>query len=173
VGDEAVTELGVDIIRVSRIRETLERFGQRFALRVLTPAEAAYVRTNAERFAGRWAAKEAVSKVLGLGVRGVGWRDIEVVRLPTGQPAVRLSGRARSRAEQLGMGRIALSITHEREYAVAVASGIRTEGGAFLFPPDIEERLDERERRLLGRLARIRSLAGELRREDEVGESRA
>ena len=173
MGEEAVTELGVDIIRVSRIRETLERFGQRFALRVLTPAEAAYVRTNAERFAGRWAAKEAVSKVLGLGVRGVGWRDIEVVRLPTGQPAVRLSGRARSRAEQLGMGRIALSITHEREYAVAVASGIRTEGGAFLFPPDIEERLDERERRLLGRLERIRSLAGELRREDEVGESRA
>ena len=152
MGEEAITELGVDIIRVSRIRETLERFGQRFALRVLTPAEAAYVRTNAERFAGRWAAKEAVSKVLGLGVRGVGWRDIEVVRLPTGQPAVRLSGRARSRAEQLGMGRIALSITHEREYAVAVASGIRTEGGAFLFPPDIEERLGERERRLLGRL---------------------
>ena len=173
MGEEAITELGVDIIRVSRIRETLERFGQRFALRVLTPAEAAYVRTNAERFAGRWAAKEAVSKVLGLGVRGVGWRDIEVVRLPTGQPAVRLSGRARSRAEQLGMGRIALSITHEREYAVAVASGIRTEGGAFLFPPDIEERLGERERRLLGRLERIRSLAGELRREDEVGESRA
>ena len=173
MGEEAITELGVDIIRVSRIRETLERFGQRFALRVLTPAEAAYVRTNAERFAGRWAAKEAVSKVLGLGVRGVGWRDIEVVRLPTGQPAVRLSGRARSRAEQLGMGRIALSITHEREYAVAVASGIRTEGGAFLFPPDIEERLGERERRLLGRLERVRSLAGELRREDEVGESRA
>ncbi len=173
MGEEAITELGVDIIRVSRIRETLERFGQRFALRVLTPAEAAYVRTNAERFAGRWAAKEAVSKVLGLGVRGVGWRDIEVVRLPTGQPAVRLSGRARSRAEQLGMGRIALSITHEREYAVAVASGIRTESGAFLFPPDIEERLGEHERRLLGRLERIRSLAGELRREDEVGESRA
>ena len=173
MGDDATTELGVDIIRVSRIRETLERFGPRFALRVLTPAEAAYVRTNAERFAGRWAAKEAVSKVLGLGVRGVGWRDIEVVRLPTGQPAVRLSGRARARAEQLGMGRIALSITHEREYAVAVASGTRTAGGAFLFPPDIEERLDERERRLLGRLERIRSLAGELRREDELGESPA
>ena len=173
MGDDATTELGVDIIRVSRIRETLERFGQRFALRVLTPAEAAYVRTDAERFAGRWAAKEAISKVLGLGVRGVGWRDIEVVRLPTGQPAVRLSGRARARAEQLGMGRISLSITHEREYAVAVASGIRTAGGAFLFPPDIEDRLDERERRLLGRLERIRSLAGELRREDEVGESPA
>ncbi len=158
---EPIPELGVDIIRVSRIGEALQRFGARFASRVLTTEEASYVRSNAERFAGRWAAKEAVSKVLGLGVRGVGWRDIEVVRLPTGQPAVRLSGRALARARQLGMGRIALSITHEREYAVAVASGVRTEGGAFLFPPDIEARLDERERRLMGRLDRIRALSAE------------
>lgn len=106
-----------------------------------------------------------MSKVLGLGVRGVGWRDIEIVRLPTGQPAVRLHGRARRRAEQLGMGRIALSITHEREYAVAVASGERTEGGAFLFPPDIDERLDERERRLLERIDRLRRLAEDVQRE--------
>ena len=169
---DEIPELGVDIIRVSRIGEALQRFGPRFARRVLTPAEASYVRSNAERFAGRWAAKEAVSKVLGLGVRGVGWRDIEVVRLPTGQPAVRLSGRALARAEQLGMGRIALSITHEREYAVAVASGIRTAGGAFLFPPDIEARLDEREQRLLARIDRIRDLATELRGADGPGENR-
>ncbi len=160
--DGAIAELGVDIIRVDRIHAALERHGERFARRVLTAAEAAYVRSNAERFAGRWAAKEAVSKVLGLGVRGVGWRDIEVVRLPTGQPAVRLSGRAHARAHQLGMGRIALSITHEREYAVAVASGVRTAGGAFLFPPDIEERLDEREQRLVARLERIRALGREV-----------
>jgi len=169
---DEIPELGVDIIRVSRIGEALQRFGARFARRVLTPAEASYVRSNAERFAGRWAAKEAVSKVLGLGVRGVGWRDIEVVRLPTGQPAVRLSGRALARAEQLGMGRIALSITHEREYAVAVASGIRTAGGAFLFPPDIEARLDEREQRLLARIDRLRDLATELRGADGPGENR-
>ena len=85
--------------------------------------------------AGRWAAKEAVSKVLGLGVRGIGWRDIEIERLPTGQPAVRLHGRAAARAEQLGMGRIALSITHESDYAVAIAFGIRTAGGRYVFPP--------------------------------------
>ncbi len=161
-GPAPISELGIDIIRVERIRAALARHGNRFARHVLTAAEAAYVGSNAERFDGRWAAKEAVSKVLGLGVRGVGWRDIEVVRLPTGQPAVRLSGRARARAAQLGMGRIALSITHEREYAVAVASGERTEGGAFLFPLDIDERLDERERRLLARLERIRSLGREL-----------
>ena len=71
------------------------------------------------------------------------------------------------------MGRIAVSISHEREYAVAIAFGVRTAGGAFVFPVDIEARLDDRERQLLGRLERIRSLARELRREDEVGESRA
>jgi holo-[acyl-carrier protein] synthase len=159
----ATTELGVDIIQVGRIRETLARFGPRFASRVLTPEEAAYVRDRPEQLAGRWAAKEAVSKVLGLGVRGVGWREIEVVRLPTGQPAIRLSGRARARAVQLGMGRIAISISHEREYAVAVASGVRTAGGAFVFPPDIDARLDERERRLLERMERLRGLAAESR----------
>ncbi len=139
------TELGIDIIRVARIADSLARFGDRFIQRVLTPREAAYVRGRAETMAGRWAAKEAVSKVLGLGVRGIGWRDIEVERLPTGQPAVVLHGRAARRAEQLGMGRIALSISHETEFAVAIAYGVRTEGGRFLFPPDIEARLDERE----------------------------
>jgi len=150
------TELGIDIIKVDRIRETLAKFGARFSNRVLTPAEQRYVRDRPETMAGRWAAKEAVSKVLGLGVRGIGWRDIEVERLPTGQPAVRLHGRAAARAEQLGMGRIAVSITHESDYAVAIAYGIRTAGGRYLFPPDIEDRLDDRERRILARIERLR-----------------
>lgn len=152
------TELGIDIIKVSRIRDSLARFGRRFPLRVLTESEDRYVRDRPETFAGRWAAKEAVSKVLGLGVRGIGWRDIEIERLPTGQPHVRLHGRAATRAEQLGMGRIAVSITHEAEYAVAIAFGIRTAGGRFLFPPDIEARLDDRERRILARMERLRTL---------------
>jgi holo-[acyl-carrier protein] synthase len=152
------SELGIDIIRVERIRRTLERFGTRFSRRVLTPGEQRYVRDRPETLAGRWAAKEAVSKVLGLGVRGIGWRDIEVERLPTGQPAVRLHGRAARRAEQMGMARIALSISHEADYAVAIAFGIRTAGGRYLFPPDIEDRLDDRERRILARLERLRDL---------------
>jgi holo-[acyl-carrier protein] synthase len=156
------TELGIDIIRVSRIAASLTRFGERFIDRVLTPREAAYVRGRPETMAGRWAAKEAVSKVLGLGVRGIGWRDIEVERLPTGQPTVKLHGRAARRAEQLGMGRIAISISHESEFAVAIAYGVRTEGGRFLFPPDIEERLDEREAALLRRLERLRAMASEV-----------
>ncbi|MGK2850922.1 MAG: holo-ACP synthase [Candidatus Limnocylindrales bacterium] len=153
------TELGIDIIKVDRIRDTIARFGPRFTGRVLTPAEQRYVRDRPETMAGRWAAKEAVSKVLGLGVRGIGWRDIEVERLPTGQPSVRLHGRAAARAEQLGMGRIALSISHESDYAVAIAFGVRTLGGRFVFPPDIEERLDDRERRILARIERLREAA--------------
>jgi holo-[acyl-carrier protein] synthase len=153
------TELGIDIIKVSRIRDSIARFGRRFPLRVLTEREDRYVRDRPETFAGRWAAKEAVSKVLGLGVRGIGWRDIEIERLPTGQPHVQLHGRAAARAEQLGMGRIAVSITHEAEYAVAIAFGIRTAGGRFLFPPDIEARLDDRERRILARMERMRTMA--------------
>ena len=153
---EGTTELGIDIIKVHRIRDTLAKFGERFSRRVLTDAERRYVRDRPETFAGRWAAKEAVSKVLGLGVRGIGWRDIEIVRLPTGQPSVRLHGRAAARAEQLGMGRIAISITHASEYAVAIAFGVRMAGGAYLFPPDIEARLDDRERRILARMERLR-----------------
>jgi len=155
---EGTTELGIDIIKVERIAAALKRFGDRFPRRVLTDAEQRYVRNRPQNFAGRWAAKEAVSKVLGLGVRGVGWRDIEIARLPTGQPQVRLHGRAKARAEQLGMARVAVSISHEGDYAVAIAFGVRTAGGSFLFPPDIEDRLDDRERAILERIERLREL---------------
>jgi holo-[acyl-carrier protein] synthase len=154
-----LAELGIDIIKVARIRDALARFGPRFSARVLTPAEQGYVRDRPETLAGRWAAKEAVSKVLGLGVRGVGWREIEIERLPTGQPAVVLHDRAARRAEQLGMARIAVSISHEDDYAVAIAYGIRSTGGRFVFPPDIEARLEDRERRILARMERLRALA--------------
>jgi holo-[acyl-carrier protein] synthase len=171
---EGTTELGIDIVKVERIRAAIERFGERFSNRVLTPTERRYVRGRPETFAGRWAAKEAVSKVLGLGVRGIGWKDIEVERLPTGQPAIRLHGRAEQRAAQLGMGRIALSITHESDYAVAVAFGVRTAGGKYVFPLDIDQRLDDRERQLLARFERMRDLHEQTRAlaaeidEDEV-----
>jgi holo-[acyl-carrier protein] synthase len=163
---QGATELGIDIIRIDRIRRALARYGARFPHRVLTPAERAYVRDRPTTLAGRWAAKEAVSKVLGLGVRGIGWREIEVERLPTGQPAIRLHGRAAARAEQLGIGRIAVSISHEADYAVAIAFAVRTAAGRFVFPPDIDARLDEREQRLLARMERLgrlqRAAAGDV-----------
>ncbi len=158
---QGTPEIGLDVIRVDRIRDALARFGDRFVDRVLTPAEARYVRGRPQTFAGRWAAKEAVSKVLGLGVRGIGWRDIEIERLPTGQPAVRLHGRAAARADQLGVERVAVSITHEREYALAIAFGVRSAGGRYVVPPDIDARLDEREAALLRRMERLRGLAAE------------
>jgi len=170
---EGTTELGIDIIRVERIRAALERFGPRFSRRVLTDAERRYVRDRPETMAGRWAAKEAVSKVLGLGVRGIGWQDIEIERMPTGQPAVRLHGRAATRAEQLEMGRIAISITHESEYAVAIAFGVRTAGGRYVFPLDIEARLDDRERRILARLERLRGAADTVKGETTENDVRA
>jgi holo-[acyl-carrier protein] synthase len=167
---DGTTELGIDIIKVDRIRAAIDRFGERFSNRVLTASERRYVRGRPETFAGRWAAKEAVSKVLGLGVRGIGWRDIEIERMPTGQPAVRLHGRAAARAEQLGMVRIAVSITHEADYAVAVAFGVRTAGGRYVFPADIEDRLDDRERRLLARMDRLRALHNESARLADKGD---
>jgi len=115
--------IGIDIVRVSRIAGVLQRHPTRFETRVLTDAERAYVRARPETMSGRWAAKEAVSKVLGLGIRGIGWREIEIERQPTGQPTVRLHGGAARQAEDLGIAQIAVSITHEREYAVAVAFG--------------------------------------------------
>src|SRR3954452_21438309 len=162
---EGTTELGIDIIKIERIAHAIERFGERFAKRVLTEHEQRYVRNRPQNFAGRWAAKEAVSKVLGLGVRGVGWTEIEIQRLPTGAPSVKLHARAARRAEQLGMGRIAVSISHEGDYAVAIAFGIRTAGGTFLFPPDIEDRLDDREREILERMRRLGEMERDLERE--------
>ena len=156
------TEVGIDIIKVDRIRSAIKKHGRRFAARVLTDHEDAYVRDRPENFAGRWAAKEAVSKVLGLGVRGVGWREIEIIRLPTGAPVCKLHDRALRRANQLGMERVAVSISHEREYAVAVAFGVRTEGGEFVFPVDMEARLDDREKQLMTRMRALRGLDAEV-----------
>jgi holo-[acyl-carrier protein] synthase len=157
------TELGIDIVKVERIANAIAKHGRRFAGRVLTDHEDAYVRDRPENFAGRWAAKEAVSKVLGLGVRGVGWREIEIIRLPTGAPTVRLHDRALQRANQLGMQRVAVSISHEREYAVAIAFGIRTEGGEYVFPLDMEARLGDREKQLLARMRELGELQERVR----------
>lgn len=110
---------GVDIIEISRVRQVLERYGQRFLERVYTPGEIGYCRGRASNLAARFAAKEATMKALGTGVRGVGWKDIEVVRQESGAPSIRLHGRAKVRARRLGVREISLSLSHSREYAVA------------------------------------------------------
>ena len=92
---------GVDIIEIWRVGQVLERYGQRFLDRVFTPGEIAYCRGRPHNLAARFAAKEAVMKALGTGVRGVGWKDIEVVRQDSGAPAILLHKRAKSRAQRL------------------------------------------------------------------------
>ena len=110
---------GVDIIEIPRVRLVFERYGQRFLDRVFTAGEIAYCRGRASNLAARFAAKEAAMKALGTGVRGVAWKDIEIVRQESGAPSIQLHGRAKNRAEHLGVQEMALSLSHSREYAVA------------------------------------------------------
>jgi holo-[acyl-carrier protein] synthase len=114
-------EIGIDLVDIERIVAVLGKHPDRFRRRVLTAAEQRYCGHRVERIAGRWAAKEAVSKVLGLGVRGVGWREIEVLPNRAGAPQVRLYARAAARAGALGLEQVTVSISHERKMAVAVA----------------------------------------------------
>jgi len=120
------SEVGIDIIETGRIRNVLEKHPRRFLDRVYTEWEQMYCRTNILHLSGRWAAKEAVSKVLGLGVRGVGWREIEIRRTRAGQPTVTLHGRAEARRAAIGLrSPLSVSISHIRDLAVAVAVGLR------------------------------------------------
>ena len=114
---------GIDIVEVPRIAAAVERFGERFLNRVFTPDEIRYCRSkqNAmERFAARFAAKEAGFKAIGTGWRhGVTWKDIEVGREPGGRPTVCYSGRAAEFAARLGMRHDSLSLSHTTENAIA------------------------------------------------------
>lgn len=114
---------GIDLVEISRIQQSLERFGKRFLDRVYTAAEQAYClrkRNAAESLAARFAAKEAGAKALGTGIsRGVSWLEIEVVREPGGRPAIRFHGRAAEIARHLGVANVALSITHTGTLSMA------------------------------------------------------
>lgn len=110
---------GIDIVDVRRIRRVLDRYGERFLHRVYTEAEIAVCRRNVEALAARFSGKEAVMKTLGL--RYLPWKDIEILPDPRGKPLVTLYGRAKERSLQLKLGEIAISLSHEREYAVAAA----------------------------------------------------
>ena len=114
---------GIDLAEVDRIRKSIERFGDRFLKRVYTPGEIAYVERKAnkyERYAARFAAKEAGMKALGTGWRnGITWQDFEVTNLPSGRPTLRLHGAARVIAHQIGVTKISLSLTHTAENGMA------------------------------------------------------
>ncbi|HUS93177.1 MAG TPA: holo-ACP synthase [Phycisphaerae bacterium] len=119
---------GVDLVDCARLAEVIERHGERFLSRVFTEAELAYCRgrkRQIEHLAGRFAAKEAVLKVLGTGWRrGISWRDIEVTNAPSGQPRVALSGECARVAEGLGIRTVLVSISHISTHAIASALGL-------------------------------------------------
>jgi holo-[acyl-carrier protein] synthase len=114
-----VFSVGVDIIEIERIEAALRRHGQRFLRRVYTSREQAYCRGRVPELAVRFAAKEAVSKALGTGMRGIAWREMEILGDERGKPLVHLHGRAKARAEELGLSEFAISLSHSQDYAVA------------------------------------------------------
>ncbi len=117
--------VGVDMVEIDRVRTVLQRHRERFRSRVFTPAELAISRDRPHLLAVRFAAKEATMKALGTGTRGVSWREIECLPNRRGKPLLFLYGRARERADYLGLIGLDVSLTHSREHAVAVVVGIQ------------------------------------------------
>ena len=121
---------GIDLVEIARIEAMLTEHGERFTTRCFTAGEQAYSdaagRTRAERYAARFACKEAVLKALGTGWRdGISWRHIEIRRTPSGQPLVALSGRCAELADEMGIGDWLVSLSHTRGNAMAsvIATG--------------------------------------------------
>jgi holo-[acyl-carrier protein] synthase len=121
---------GVDLIEIARIERVMKNHGERFLARVFTQNEVLYCRERVPELAARFAAKEAVSKALGVGMRhlsrhGIGWHEVEVLSDPHGKPLLRLTGRAAELAEAQGLREWAVSLSHERDRALAfvVAQG--------------------------------------------------
>lgn len=129
--------LGTDIVELDRIRRARERYGDRFVERILTPVERERVRVLRDPtpyLAGRFAAKEAILKVLGTGLsQGISWQHVHVVRQRSGAPVVYLSGKALEHARALGLGRLLVSITHGRDIALAQALGFRGDADALSY----------------------------------------
>jgi holo-[acyl-carrier protein] synthase len=117
--------LGMDVVETKRIAESIERFGDRFLHRVFLAGEVAYARSMKFphlHLAARFAAKEAISKAFGTGIgKEIGWRDLEIVREPSGQPRVVLHGRALDYAKTRGVQEIHVSLSHTAEYGAASA----------------------------------------------------
>ena len=116
-------EAGVDLIEVNRVESAIAKYGERFLNRVFTESELAYCRGRPHELAARFAAKEALSKLLGVGIQhrdGVHWREIEVISGERGKPSVKLSGKAARRAKEIGIQKFSLSLSHSRDHAIAM-----------------------------------------------------
>lgn len=118
---------GVDLIEVERVERALLRFGDRFLNRVYTAAEITLCRGRVPELAVRFAGKEAISKALGTGLVGISWRDMEILSDERGKPLVRLYGNALQRAAELGLTEFDISLSHTRDYAIAMV--VSQDGG--------------------------------------------
>ena len=127
-GLPGVVRLGIDLVHIPRIEESLREFGERFVQRQFTQAEAAYARQapqqTAQRLAARFAAKEAAIKALGLHDTGVNWRDMEVVRAHDGSCSLVLHGAALAAAQAQQINRVLVSLSHDGDYAAAVVAAV-------------------------------------------------
>jgi holo-[acyl-carrier protein] synthase len=117
--------VGIDMIAIPRVRAVIERHDGRFLRRVYTPEEVAFCRGRVPELAARFAGKEAVMKALGTGAHGVAWREIEILPDRRGKPLIYLYGRAKERADRIGLRALDVSLTHERDFAVAAVVGVR------------------------------------------------
>ncbi len=116
-------ETGIDLVEVQRVEQAIAKYGERFLNRVFTEEELAYCRGRPRELAARFAAKEAMSKLLGVGIQhpdGVQWREIEVVSGKRGKPSVKLTGSAAQRAQKIGFRKFSLSLSHSRDHAIAM-----------------------------------------------------
>ena len=118
-----MNEIGIDLIEINRVEAALARWGERFQKRVYTEAERSHCRNRVPELAVRFAAKEAVMKALGTGMKGVGWREIEILNNDDGKPFVKLHGHARRKAKELGLRGLSVSLSHSRDLAIASVIG--------------------------------------------------
>jgi holo-[acyl-carrier protein] synthase len=119
--------VGIDLVEIERIAQTVARFGERFLQRIFSEAELQESRRRITWLAGRFAAKEACAKALGAGIgEQAAWRDMQILRQPNGKPTLHLLGDAAARAAALGLGPLDVSITHTHHYALAVVVGLST-----------------------------------------------
>lgn len=112
--------VGVDVIEIERVAAVIDRWGDKFLQRVYTAAELRYCRGRVPELAARFAGKEAISKALGTGINGLAWRDMEILPDRLGKPLVTLHDRALARAQAIGLSDFAISLSHARDYAVAM-----------------------------------------------------
>ncbi|MEM7264228.1 MAG: holo-ACP synthase [Planctomycetota bacterium] len=127
-----VVGVGVDLVELERIRDAIDRYGDRFLHRIYSEEEREVARAKTDAvpyLAGRFAAKEAISKSLGTGVSGaMSWTELQVLSEPSGQPTVTLLGESAEVARRAGVGKVLLSISHGRDLAIAHAIAIRADG---------------------------------------------